>query len=188
MSLSSRTAFSVMRRPTSTPSTRRLSGSKATWSHWSPQHCSAWFRAGSQCFSFLPTKDHFSSTWSLVVEGGKARQFVVELAGVVAGAAGQAGDRVLADAGEACGLADAAAIGEVGQDSQGRVVGQLAAEQRRALTLGEAGLTGLAVQQSGLVWAVAHADGEVAVVAATMVGAVGMEATKAAEIVRQRRE
>jgi hypothetical protein len=120
----------------------------------------------------------------LVVEGGKAHQLVVEAAGVVAGAVGQTRDGVLADTGQACGLADTAAIGEVGQDSQGLSAGQVTAKQGRALAFREAGLTGLAVEKSGLLLgAVAHADGEVAVVTAAVVRAVGMEATEAAQIV-----
>jgi hypothetical protein len=71
----------------------------------------------------LPTKDHFSSSWSLVVEGGKARQLVVELAGVAAGEPGEAGDGVLTDADQAGGLADAAAVGEVAEDGEGLLRG-----------------------------------------------------------------
>ncbi len=78
--------------------------------------------------SFLPTKDHFSSSWMCVVEGGKAHQFVVELAGVVAGAQGQAGDGVLADADQAGGLSDATAVGEVRQDGQELVLRQMGSE------------------------------------------------------------
>src|SRR5262249_23423373 len=81
---SSSTALSVVRGPTTTSRTRRLSGSSATWSHTSPLNQSAW-RPGSQCFCFLPTKDHFSSSCTLVVEGGRARQLVVQLACVAAG-------------------------------------------------------------------------------------------------------
>jgi len=112
----------------------------------------------------------------------------VEAAGVVAGTAGQASDGVLTDTGQACGLADAAAVGEVGQDRQGLLVREMATEEGRALTLGEAGAAGLAVQQPGLEFgAVAHADGEVAVVAAAVVRTVGIKAAEAAQIVHQKR-
>jgi hypothetical protein len=52
----------------------------------------------------------------------------VESAGVRAGGLGQPPDGVLADAGQAGGLADAAAVGEVPQDVQELVVRQAAAE------------------------------------------------------------
>jgi hypothetical protein len=46
-------AFSPRRLPTSTLSTRRLSGSKATWSYWSPWNRSPGSASQSQFFSFL---------------------------------------------------------------------------------------------------------------------------------------
>src|SRR5215831_21177846 len=93
---SSTSALSCVRGPTTTSSTRRLSGSKATWSHWSPLNQSA-SSSALQFFCFLATKDHFSSTWILVVEGGNAHQLVVELAGMTAGTQAVAEDRVRAD-------------------------------------------------------------------------------------------
>jgi hypothetical protein len=139
------------------------------------------------CFSFLATKDHFSSSCSRAVEGGKARQLVVELAGVAAGAVGQAADGVLADADQACGLADAAAVGEMAEDAEQFVLGQAGVEERGALAFGEAGLAGLAVQQAAGIAAVAHADGEVAGVAAAVVRAIGVLAAEAAEVIHGRR-
>ena len=95
--------------------------------------------------------------------GGKGHEFVVEPPGVRAGGAGQAADRVLADADQPRRLADAAAVGEVAQDGQELVAGQAAVEQRGALALGEAVLAGAAVEQSVLPGgAVVGADGEVA--------------------------
>jgi len=133
----------------------------------------------------LPTKDHFSSSWTLVVEGGKARQLVVELPGVAAGEQGLAVDGVLADTDQAGGLADAAAVGEVSEDGQELVAGEPGAEQGRALALGEAGPASAAGEQAVLAaGAVAHADGELSGVAAAVVGAVGVEATEAAEAVQ----
>src|SRR5262249_24560035 len=146
-SSTSSSTFSVVRRPTTTLNTRRVAASRATWSHWSPRNRSA-AAAPSQCFSFLPTKAHFSSSWTLVVEGGKAHQLVVEPAGVVAGEQAEAADGVLADAGQAGGLADAAAVCEVGEDGQELVARQAGAEQGRALALGEAGLAGGAVEEA----------------------------------------
>jgi hypothetical protein len=107
----------------------------------------------------LATNDHFSSNCTSWVSGGKAHQLVVELLGVAAGLEGEADDGVLADPDQAGGLADADALGEVGQDGEGLVGGQAGVEQGRALALGEAGLAGLAVQQAALVLAVAGANG-----------------------------
>src|SRR5262249_48087018 len=173
-------AFSARRLPTTTDSTSRLSGSKATWSHWSPRNQSA-SSSGSQRLCFLWTKARFSSSWTRVVEGGKARQLVMESAGVLAGEQAQPADGVLAEADQASGLAGTTAVGDVGQGGQELVAGQAGAEQGRALALGEAGLTGLAVEEAVLLLgAVAHADGEVAVVALAVVGAVRVEAAEAA--------
>src|SRR6266545_2849692 len=174
-------ALVSIRLPTTTSSTSRWSGSKATWSHWSPQNRSS-SSPGSQCFSFLPTNDHFSSSWSARVSGGKAHQLVVELVGVVAGAQAVADDGILADAGEARGLADAAALGQVVQHGHGLVRGQAGVEQRGALALGEAGLAGAAVQQPAPLAPIVSADGEVAVAALPVVRALGILAAEAAQV------
>jgi hypothetical protein len=102
-----------------------------------------------------------------------------------AGEQAEPGDRVLADADQAGGLADATAVGAVAEDGQHSVARQAGVEEGRALALGEAGLAGRAGQQAVLgVAAVAHADGEVAGVAAAVVGAVGVLAAEAAEVVQ----
>src|SRR5689334_6369573 len=168
--------------PTTALTTRRCSGANATWSQQSPHQSSA-SSARSQCFSFLATKDHFSSNCTSRVRGGKSHEFVVELLGVVAGPQGVADDGVLADADQPAGLADADALLEVGQDRGGLVGGQAAAEERGALALGEAGLAGAAVQQAAPLLAVAAAGGEVAVAALAVVGAVGVLAAEAAQVV-----
>src|SRR5207248_11631769 len=84
---SSTSARSAVRGPTRTSSTKRLSGSSATWSQQSP-HMSSAGSSGSQFFSFLPTKDHFLSTCTFAVAGGRGDQLVVELSGVGAGPEG----------------------------------------------------------------------------------------------------
>src|SRR5262245_1582761 len=101
-----------MRRPTTTERTRRLAGSRATWSHWSPLKRSS----GSRFFSFLATNAHFSSSCRAVVLGGKGDQLVVELLGVGAGQLAEPGHGVRVDARQSAGLADPAAVGDVGQD------------------------------------------------------------------------
>src|SRR5262249_24061231 len=152
------------RLPTTTDSTSRLSGSRATKSHWSPASRSP-SPSGSQRFSFLATKLHFSSSCSLVVEGGKAHQLVVGRLGVLAGQPPQARGGAAVAADEPFGVADAAPLLEVGQDGARLVVVEPAGEERRALALGEAPLAGLAVQQAAVVAAVAGADGDVALAA-----------------------
>src|SRR5690606_532456 len=114
---------SSVRRPNAALTTRRCSGSKATWSQQSPRQASPG-AARSPCVSCLPTTDHCSSNWTSVVLGGKSRELVVELPGVLAGLQGQPDDGVLIDAGQPRRLADAAALGEVGQGGDGLVRGQ----------------------------------------------------------------
>src|SRR4051794_27349649 len=79
-----RSTFSGMRRPTTTARTRRLSGSSAAWSHWSPRNRSP----RGRFFSLQPTNAHFSSNWTAVVRGGKGGLLVVQPLGVGAGEAG----------------------------------------------------------------------------------------------------
>ncbi len=132
---------------------------------------------------FLPTNDHFSSSCTLVVEGGNARQLIMELAGVVPGERGVAGDGILADPDEPAGLTDAAAVGRVGEHGEGLVVGQAAAEERGALALGEPGLARGAVQEAALVLAVAGTDGEIALAPLAVRGALGLEAAEPTQVV-----
>src|SRR3954454_14381205 len=136
-----RSTFSGMRRPTTTARTRRLSGSSATWSHWSPRNRSP----RGRFFSLQPTNAHFSSNWTAVVRGGKGGLLVVQPLGVGAGEAGEAQDGVAVDADEAAGLAGGAAVGDVGQDGPGLVIRKAGVEQGGALALGEAGLARAAV-------------------------------------------
>ncbi len=100
---------SVVRFPTTRPTTNRVSGSKATWSQPSPQRSSS----GSQLFCFRPTNAQVSSNGTSAVFGGKSDQRVVELLGVVARASGVPGDGVLAHPGEPGGRAGADPFGHV---------------------------------------------------------------------------
>src|SRR5207248_1317144 len=104
--------------------------------------------SGSQCRPFLATNDHFSSSWTLVVCGGKSHQLVVELLGVTTGPQAVADHRVLIDADQAAGLAGAAAIGQVLKHRQGLLRGQAGVKQRGALALREPGLAGAAAEQA----------------------------------------
>jgi hypothetical protein len=130
-----------------------------------------------------PTNAHFSSSWSAVVLGGKGDQFVVQFLGVGAGQPAEPGDGGAADAGEPPGLADAAAVGDVGQHGLGLRRREPGVEQRGALALGEAGLARAAIQEAAPVGAVAGADGEVTVAALPVVGAVGVQAAEVAEVI-----
>jgi hypothetical protein len=131
----------------------------------------------------LATNAHFSSSCRAVVLGGKGDQLVVELLGVGAGEAAEAGDGGTADAGEPAGLADAAAVGDVGQHGPGLVRGQAAVEQRGALALGEPGLARAAVEESAPVGAVAGTDRQVAGPALPGLGAAGAQAAEVAEVI-----
>jgi len=102
-----------------------------------------------------------------------------------AGACGVVCGGVLGDADESPCLADAAAVGEVGEDVEGLLVGEFAAEQGSALAFGEAVLAGAAVEESPVLLAVAGADGEVARAALSVRGAVGVEAAEAGQVVRR---
>ena len=108
----------------------------------------------------------------------------MSVVGVITGGAGQPDDGVAMGADQAAGLADAVALGEVVEDGRGLLLGHPAVEERRALPFGEAGLAGLAVEQSDVViLAVAVADGEVAGVAPPVQGASGILAAEAREVV-----
>ena len=107
----------------------------------------------------------------------------MELLGVFTGPQAVADHSVLANTDQAASLADATALGNVVQHGDGLVLGEPGIEEGRALAFGEAGLAGLAVEQAALVAAVVAADGEVAVVTATVVGAVAVLAAEALQVV-----
>ena len=104
--------------------------------------------------------------------------------GVLSGGAGQSDDGVAVDADEAAGGADAAALVEVFEHRVGLFFGQMAAVERCAFALGEAGPTGVAVELSELlVLAESAADREVAGVAPAVERTVGVLAAEAGEVV-----
>ncbi len=137
-----------------------------------------------QFFCFLKTKAHFSSSWTSRVRGGKSHELVLSVVGMPAGGAGESYDGVAVDADEAPGGSHAAALAEVLEDREGPLFRQMAAVQRRALALGEAGAAGVAIELPVLLgFAVAAADREVAGVAAAVELAVGILAAEAGEVV-----
>jgi hypothetical protein len=86
----------------------------------------------------------------------------MSVVGMSPGGAGQSDDGIAMDADEAPGGADAAPLVEVFEHREGLLLGQMAAVQRRALALREAGAAGVAVEQAELpLLAVAAADREV---------------------------
>ena len=120
-----------------------------------------------------------------MVLGGKSHEFVVQLPGVVSGQLGVPDHGVLVDAGQAAGFADADAFGKVPQDVEDLVRRQPRVEEGRALALGEARLAGAAIEQAALLGPVTGTDGEVAVAALPVVGAVGILAAEQREVVHR---
>ncbi len=98
-----------------------------------------------------------------------------------------ADDRVLVYPDQAAGLADAAALGDVGKDGHHLLLGQAGVEQRGAFALRKACLAGLAVEQAPLLAAVAHADGEVALAPLPLVEAVAILAAETRQVIRVHR-
>src|SRR5262249_30459798 len=88
--------------------------------------------------------------------------------------------------GQPPGLSDAAPVGQVGQHVQGLLVGKLGPEQWSALAFGEPVLATPAVQQTGLLLAVPAADGQVPRPTLGVLGAEGVEAAKAGEVLGSR--
>jgi hypothetical protein len=108
----------------------------------------------------------------------------MSVAGMLSGGVGQSDDGVGLDADEAAGLSDAVALGQVVEDGDGRLLGESAAVQGRALALGEAGTAAVAVELAILLeLAVVAADREVSGVALAVVLAVGILAAEACEFV-----
>jgi hypothetical protein len=140
--------------------------------------------ARSQFFSFLATKDHFSSNWTSRVRGGKSDQFVVEVASVFAGDPAVAADSAAIRLAEPSGLSDAAPLGDVLQDRFDFLLGEPRVEQRCPLPLGEAGLAGTTAEHaSALVWPIAAGHGQISGSPFAMFGAVGIQAAEAREVV-----
>src|SRR5262245_46311940 len=168
--------FSAVRSPGTTASSRRLSGSTAVWSQSSPLSASPG-SSGSQPFSFLATKLHFSSNWTSRVAGGKGHQLVVQALGLVAGQGEVAADGVPRDPGQPAGGADAAALAGVVEDGDGLVSRQPGAFQGGALALGRRPLAGATVNHADVPVAPAEAaEIQVAVAALAVVRAGGIVA------------
>jgi hypothetical protein len=128
----------------------------------------------------LATKAHFSSNWTSRVRGGKCDQFVVQVAGVLAGQSAQATDRVAVHFTESSGLAHATPLGNMLQDGFNLLVGESGTEKDCTLAFGKARLARAAPKHaSGLVGAIAGGHGEISLPSFAVVGASGIEATEA---------
>src|SRR3954468_876153 len=168
--------FSPVRLPGTTASSSLLSASTAVWSQASPQPAGS---PGSRWASFLATKDHFSSSWTSRVAGGKSHQLVVEVVGVAAGLAQVAGDGVLVDFDQAAGGPGAGALADVLQDADGLVQGKPGVFQRGAFALGEGAFAAAAVGHAdALAPARPTAEIQVALAAFAPVRAVGILAAE----------
>jgi hypothetical protein len=94
------------------------------------------------------------------------------------------GHRVAVDPHQPLCLADATPLGDVPQDGRGLVLGQMRPEQRGALALGEAIAAGAASEEANrAVLAVATGDGEVFAAPDAVIGALGIQAAEAREVV-----
>jgi hypothetical protein len=134
----------------------------------------------------LATNGPFSSNWTSRVRGGKSHELLVSVVGVLSGGAGESDDGVAVDADESSGGADAAPLVEVFEHREGPLLGQVAAVQRRALALGEAGAAGVAGELPELlVLAEAAADRAVTGVTAAVEGASRVLAAETCEVVQE---
>jgi hypothetical protein len=98
--------------------------------------------------------------------------------------AGVSGHGVAVDPDEPPGLADAATFGDVLQDGRGLLLRQVRMEQRGALAFGEPSATGPAAEEADRVaLAIVAADGEVSSAAEAMIGAVGIQAAEARDVI-----
>ena len=108
----------------------------------------------------------------------------MSVVGVLPGGAGESDDGVAVDADEAPGGSHAAPLVEVFEHREGLLFGQVAAVERGALALGEAGAAGVAVELPELlVLAESAADREVIGVALAEERTVVILAAEAGEVV-----
>jgi hypothetical protein len=106
--------------------------------------------------------------------------------GVVPDAKGIAHGGIFSDADEAAGGTAATAVLEVLQQGEGLVVGEARGEQRGAGALGEAAVAGPAGQHTPLlIGTVAESHPEVSLAALPVVGALGVPAAEAVEVIHE---
>ena len=94
-----------------------------------------------------------------------------------------AGDGGLAHADKSAGLADATALGDMGEDGEDFVLRQVGVEKGSAFSLGKPGLAGLAIEQTALLGTVVTTHSEVAVAAFAVVQAIRMLAAEECDFI-----
>ncbi len=92
-------------------------------------------------------------------------------------------DGVLAHADKSAGLADAAALGDMGEEGKDFVLRQVGVEQGSAFSLGKPGLAGLAIEQTALLGTVVSAHSAVAVAAFAVVQTIRIMAAEKCEVI-----
>jgi hypothetical protein len=118
------------------------------------------------------------------VFGGKSHEFVVEVAGVIASDSAQAADRATIHLAKSTGLPDAASLGDMFQDRFDLLRRQSRVKEGCPLALGEAKLADTATEHASLLMrAVAAGYGQISGPSLAMLGAVGIEATEAREVI-----
>jgi hypothetical protein len=109
----------------------------------------------------------------------------MEAASVLPSDSAQAADGAAIHVAKSAGLADAAPLGDVIQNRFGLLRRQPRVEERRPLSLGKAGLANAATEHASLLMsAVAAGHGQISGAPQTVVGAVGIQAAEAGEIIR----
>jgi hypothetical protein len=138
----------------------------------------------AQFFSFLATKDHFSSNWASRVRGGIRNQLIMEVVRVIAGDPAEAADGAAIDLAEPAGLSDAAPLGDVLQNRFDLLWWQSGVEEWSPFALREASLASSAAEHaSGLLRAIATGHREISGSAIAVFRALGIQAAKAREVV-----
>ena len=96
------------------------------------------------------------------------------------------GDGVLAHADKSAGLADATALGDMGEEGKNFVLRQVGVRQGSAFSLGKPGLAGLAKEQAALLGTVVSAHSEVAVAAFAVVQTIRILAVEECEVIHDK--
>jgi hypothetical protein len=132
----------------------------------------------------LATNAHFSSNWASRVFGGKSDQFVVKVAGVISGDSAQTADCAAIDLAKSSSLADATPLGDVVQDRLKRLWRKPGVEARRPLPFGKSILANAAAEHPPFfLGAVATRHGQISGSPLSILGAVGIEAAEAREVI-----
>ena len=98
----------------------------------------------------------------------------------------EVGDGVLAHADKSAGLADAAALGDMGEEGENFVLCQVGVVTGEAFSLGKPGLAGLAIEHAALLGTVVSAHSEVAVAAFAVVQTIRIQAEEECEVIHDK--